>query len=45
MIQLNPSDAWYFSDRIYERQFKKEPKFTSFINLFLNKKLLKFQTT
>ena len=43
MIQLNPSDNWYLNDRIYERQFKKEPKFTSFINLFVGKKLLTYE--
>ena len=41
MIQLNPSKKWYLHPKIYERQYKKEPKFTSFFNLISHQKLIK----
>ena len=41
MIQLNPSRKWYLSAKLYQRQFKMEPKFTSFINNFTKRIVLK----
>ena len=40
MIQLNPSKKWYLSLNLYKRQFKREPKFTSFTNIFVRRMLL-----
>jgi hypothetical protein len=37
MLQLNPSRNWEFSEKLYEKQFKLEPKFP-LLN-FLEKKL------
>ena len=34
MMQLNPSRKWYLNENIYQRQFKKEPKFTNLTNRF-----------
>ena len=36
MLQLNPSKKWQFSKKLYEKQFKLEPKFPLF-NLFEKK--------
>lgn len=41
MMQLNPSNNWCFHSEIYERQYKKEPKFTSLLNLLGQQKLIK----
>ena len=41
MIQLNPSRKWYLSAKIYQRQFKIEPKFTSFLNNFTRRIVFK----
>jgi len=40
MIQLNPSRNWYLNNNLYQRQFKKEPKFTSFTNQFVSRMIL-----
>ena len=40
MIQLNPSKKWYLSLNLYQRQFKREPKFTTFTNIFARRMLL-----
>ena len=37
MIQLNPSRKWYLNANLYQRQFKKEPKFTSLKNKFVKR--------
>ena len=34
MMQLNPSRKWHLNENIYQRQFKKEPKFTNLTNRF-----------
>ena len=41
MIQLNPSSKWYLNANLYQRQFKKETKFTSLTNKFVKRLLLK----
>ena len=40
MIQLNPSSGWFVNSNLYKRQFKKEPKFTSLVNKFTQRKTL-----
>tara|TARA_A100001035_G_C27726796_1_gene474782 strand:- start:253 stop:1002 length:750 start_codon:yes stop_codon:yes gene_type:complete len=40
MIQLNPSKNWYLNANLYQRQFKREPKFTTLINKFVGRVLL-----
>ena len=35
MVQLNPSRRWYVNSKLYLRQFKREPKFTSLSSLFV----------
>ncbi len=40
MIQLNPSRKWHLSENLYQRQFKREPKFTTFTNKFVKRMLL-----
>ena len=40
MIQLNPSRKWHLNANLYQRQFKKEPKFTSLTNKFVRRVLL-----
>ncbi len=40
MIQLNPSRKWRYNLNLYQRQFKREPKFTSFTNKFVRRILL-----
>ena len=42
MIQLNPSKRWYLNENIYQRQFGKEPKFSSLQNQFLARKLINY---
>ena len=37
MIQLNPSRRWYLNENLYQRQFKKEPKFTGLTNKFVRR--------
>ena len=37
MIQLNPSRKWYLNENLYQRQFKKEPKFTGLTNKFVRR--------
>tara|TARA_Y100001978_G_C23653205_1_gene414574 strand:+ start:593 stop:1384 length:792 start_codon:yes stop_codon:yes gene_type:complete len=37
MLQLNPSRKWYVNSKIYVRQFKREPKFTSLGNKFTDR--------
>ncbi len=34
MLQLNPSRSWCVNSKIFNRQYHREPKFTSFINNF-----------
>ena len=41
MIQLNPSRKWQLNANLYQRQFKKEPKFTTLTNKFVKRLLLK----
>tara|TARA_S200000501_G_C20749836_1_gene711129 strand:+ start:80 stop:856 length:777 start_codon:yes stop_codon:yes gene_type:complete len=41
MLQLNPSRKWYINQKIYQRQYKIEPKFTSLTNKLVRRKLLK----
>ncbi len=41
MIQLNPSRKWYLNAHLYQRQFKIEPKFTSLMNKFVSRMVLK----
>ena len=40
MIQLNPSRKWHLNTNLYQRQFKREPKFTSLTNKFVRRMLL-----
>jgi hypothetical protein len=40
MIQLNPSRKWHLNANLYQRQFKKEPKFTTLTNKFVKRLLL-----
>ena len=40
MIQLNPSRKWRFNAKLYQRQFKKEPKFTTLTNKFVKRMIL-----
>ena len=40
MIQLNPSRKWYLNANLYQRQFKREPKFTTLTNKFVKRMLL-----
>ena len=40
MIQLNPSRKWQLNLNLYQRQFKREPKFTSLTNKFVRRGLL-----
>ena len=40
MIQLNPSRKWRFNSNLYQRQYKKEPKFTTMTNKFVKRMLL-----
>ena len=37
MVQLNPSTKWHVNENLYQRQFKKEPKFTSLTNKFVRR--------
>lgn len=37
MIQLNPSRKWHLNESLYQRQFKKEPKFTGLTNKFVRR--------
>ncbi len=41
MIQLNPSRKWRLNENLYQRQFKKEPKFTTLTNKFVRRMLFK----
>ena len=41
MMQLNPSSNWYLNTNLYQRQFNKEPKFTSLTNKFVKRLRLK----
>ena len=40
MMQLNPSRKWFLNSNLYQRQFKREPKFTTLTNKFVRRKLL-----
>ena len=40
MMQLNPSRKWFLNTNLYQRQFKREPKFTTLTNKFVRRKLL-----
>ena len=40
MIQLNPSRKWHLNAKLYQRQFKREPKFTTLTNKFVRRMLL-----
>ena len=40
MIQLNPSKKWHLNENLYQRQFKREPKFTTLTNKFVRRVLL-----
>ena len=40
MIQLNPSRKWHLNANLYQRQFKREPKFTTLTNRFVRRILL-----
>ena len=40
MIQLNPSRKWHLNANLYQRQFKREPKFTTLTNKFVRRMLL-----
>ena len=40
MIQLNPSRKWCLNSNLYQRQFKREPKFTTLTNIFVRRFLL-----
>ena len=37
MLQLNPSSYWCVNSKIYNRQYYREPKFTSLVNSFVEK--------
>jgi hypothetical protein len=37
MIQLNPSRKWHLNENLYQRQFKREPKFTTLTNKFVRR--------
>ena len=37
MIQLNPSRKWNLNANLYQRQFKREPKFTTLTNKFVGR--------
>ena len=40
MMQLNPSSEWQLNANLYQRQFKREPKFTTLTNKLVKRKLL-----
>ena len=40
MIQLNPSRKWHLNSNLYQRQFQREPNFTTLSNKFVKRMVL-----